>query len=204
MASDRSVRGRRRGNIATVGLIGWGILGLATPLTALAIAWPVGSWAAWGRRNMGRLAFAALAGLLALALGRLTLDLWRPLNRATFWLAAGLLRLISPEIVCRREDWEIGTPRFSVIIESACSGYEGIGLIVALIGAYLLAPPRRPPGCTRAPRVLRFPISRHRLVDRGVANAVRIVLSMIAPGSLREVPHDRDPSLSSFRLHRNG
>ncbi len=162
--------------LPTVGLIAWGFLGLATLASALAIAWPIEGWAGWGRRNTGRLAFAALAGLLAFASGRLTLDLWRPLNRATFWLAAGMLRLISPEIVCRRGDWEIGTPKFSVIVESACSGYEGIGLIIALIGAYLLAFRHD----LRMPRaLLLLPIG---VFTIWVANAVRIV-GLIAIGT---------------------
>jgi exosortase E/protease (VPEID-CTERM system) len=148
---------------------GWGILGLATVLSGLAIAWPIAGWAALARRNAGRWAFAGVVGLSAYALGRLTIDLWRPLNRATFWLTSSLLHLVSREVVCRPDEALIGTGGFSIKIAPACTGYEGIGLIVVLIGAYLVAFRRD----LRMPRaLLLLPIG---VVTIWVANAVRLV-----------------------------
>ena len=85
----------------------------------------------------------ALAGL-AVALGSaawisgyLTEALWRPLARYTFGLVGGMLGLIYPQVVSNPEKLILGTPTFRVAIAPECSGYEGIGLLLAFLTFYL-------------------------------------------------------------------
>lgn len=176
VAANDSVFRPKSSPTAVAEIIGWGMLGLATLTSALAIGWPISGWAASARRNAGRCAFAGLIGLSAYGFGQLTLDLWRPLNRATFWLVTGLLHLVSSDVVCRPDELAIGTPGFVITIAPGCSGYEGIGLIVALIGAYLMA-------CRRDLRMSRALV----LLPIGVAtiwlaNSVRIA-GLVAVGT---------------------
>ena len=85
----------------------------------------------------------ALAGL-AVALGSgawisgfLTEALWRPLARYTFSLVGGILGLIYPHVVSNPAKLIIGTPTFKVAIAPQCSGYEGVGLLLAFLTFYL-------------------------------------------------------------------
>ena len=80
---------------------------------------------------------AFLLGLAAWSTGLITEALWAPLARVTFGVVASALRLIYPEVVSRPDTLVLGTPAFKVHIAPSCSGYEGIGLILAFIGIYL-------------------------------------------------------------------
>jgi exosortase E/protease (VPEID-CTERM system) len=118
----------------------------------------VGTWfllgamglVAWGLAFApGRIAFSraghghALVGL-ALMLGSgawlsgyLTEALWGPLARFTFGLVGGMLGMIYPQVVSNSEKLILGTPTFKVAIAPECSGYEGIGLLLAFLTIYL-------------------------------------------------------------------
>jgi exosortase E/protease (VPEID-CTERM system) len=76
-------------------------------------------------------------GLLGWIVGVYTNLLFRPLGVATFWLSSQLLSLVTTDTVANWNSRELGTSRFSVSIASQCSGYEGIGLILIFLGAYL-------------------------------------------------------------------
>jgi exosortase E/protease (VPEID-CTERM system) len=69
--------------------------------------------------------------------GFITQALWTPLARFTFTLVQGMLAGIYPTIVSKPDQLIIGTPAFKVAISPECSGYEGIGLIVAFLSVYL-------------------------------------------------------------------
>lgn len=85
----------------------------------------------------------ALAGLgIALGAGAwmsgyLTEALWTPLAGYTFSLAGAVLAGIYPRIVSDPGKLILGTPEFKVSIAPECSGYEGIGLLLAFLGVYL-------------------------------------------------------------------
>jgi len=124
----------------------------------------------------------ALAGL-AVALGSaawisgyLTEALWRPLARYTFGLVGGMLGLIYPQVVSNPEKLILGTPTFKVAIAPECSGYEGIGLLLAFLTFYLwnFRHELRFPGA-----LLLLPIG---AVTIWVVNALRIV-GLIAIGT---------------------
>jgi exosortase E/protease (VPEID-CTERM system) len=63
--------------------------------------------------------------------------LWVPLARFTFRLVTSVLGLFYAETVNLPGQLIVGTPQFKVQISPECSGYEGIGLILAFLSIYL-------------------------------------------------------------------
>ena len=68
--------------------------------------------------------------------GFLTEALWPPLARYTFTVVEALLGLAYPNVVSNPSKLILGTPAFKVAIAPECSGYEGIGLLMAFLGIY--------------------------------------------------------------------
>lgn len=78
------------------------------------------------------------AGGLAMAAGHLTIGLWETFHRSTFQMVSAVLGLVSRDLICEPANFIVGLRGFSVRIEPACSGYEGIGLIWVFLCGYLL------------------------------------------------------------------
>jgi exosortase E/protease (VPEID-CTERM system) len=83
-------------------------------------------------------AIGTLAGAASCAAAMATDRLWRPLGGLTFWAARGLLGLFPVRVVCFPEEAILGTSEFRVIISPLCSGFEGMGLTLVLVGLILL------------------------------------------------------------------
>ena len=81
-------------------------------------------------------ALGLVLGSLAWLSGVLTEGLWSPLARYTFTVVGGMLGLIYPAVVSDPARLILGTPTFKVAIAPACSGYEGIGLLLAFLTIY--------------------------------------------------------------------
>jgi exosortase E/protease (VPEID-CTERM system) len=121
---------------------------------------------------LGGLAVGLAAGMA----GWLTDQLWQPLSRGTFWIVHQLLLLTGAEAVYDPSAFLLGTSNFSVAIEPACSGYEGIGLVWVFLATYLWVERHQ----LRFPHVLiLFPIG---TLVIWVANALRI-FALIIVGS---------------------
>jgi exosortase E/protease (VPEID-CTERM system) len=116
---------------------GWLLLALgAFLLWLLAIApWP--AWRTVIAKERRALAISAAIALAAWAAGQATQLLWKPMADATFQLARAALAPLYPNIIADAAKRVLGTDAFHVEIAPACSGYEGIGLVVVFVGAYL-------------------------------------------------------------------
>jgi exosortase E/protease (VPEID-CTERM system) len=157
-------------------------------------AWWVSAWLVTGAVALGAwivalapelgAAIGAHRGLAAAGLalggaawfsGVLTEALWRPLAGYTFAAVAAMLGALYPQVVSEPGRLVLGTPGFKVAIAPSCSGYEGIGLILAFLTIYLWV----------FRRELRFPIALLALPIGAIAiwvvNALRIV-ALIALG----------------------
>ena len=102
----------------------------------LSLVWlvaPIAFWRAIVRRYTAEWALAIAAGGAALQLGALAPRGWAPLAGATLMLSHGLLALVEPEAFVDYATAELGAADFSVLIDQACSGYEGIGLVAAFL-----------------------------------------------------------------------
>lgn len=119
-------------------------------------AWWVSAWLVTGAVALGAwvvalapelgAAIGAHRGLAAAGLalggaawfsGVLTEALWRPLAAYTFAAVGALLQAIYPAVVSDPARLILGTPGFKVAIAPSCSGYEGIGLVLAFLAIYL-------------------------------------------------------------------
>jgi exosortase E/protease (VPEID-CTERM system) len=95
------------------------------------LQWP------WRWRGLAPLLVGMGIGLAAVAAGRGVEASWPALGWATLWTVHRLLTLVFPEVVYRPAEAVVGTPGFAVWIAPACSGYEGIGLVLVFVAAYL-------------------------------------------------------------------
>jgi exosortase/archaeosortase family protein len=113
---------------------------------ACGLCWVVGGMGAALPPSLGR--WALRTGLLILPVGIATAvaavlagealaKLWESLGGLTFWSVYGLLRLIEPHVICDSSRQLLGTPRFEVVINTECFGYQGIGLVLTLLTFYL-------------------------------------------------------------------
>ena len=151
----------------------WLLLG-ALAITAWALAFaPRHITFLSARRGRAVAGLGIVLGSAAWLSGVLTEALWAPLARHTFALAGGMLAIIYPQIVSDPDRLILGTPSFKVAIAPQCSGYEGVGLLLAFLTAYL---------CLFR-RELRFPGALALLplgaVTIWVVNVVRIVLLIV-------------------------
>lgn len=104
----------------------------------------VGRYGATGLLKGARtLALPALVGgvvaLVALRVGAEARSLWNPLGAPTFALAESLLRLTGAEVVADMPHMRLGTRAFAATLTPTCSGYEGLGLGLVVLTAYLAA-----------------------------------------------------------------
>lgn len=88
----------------------------------------------------GPLALGATTGLTAWLAGIVAIRLWEPLRWLTLEAVAGVLRIVAgAEVISDAATARLGVQAFHVVIEPACSGYEGMGVLAILTAAYLWA-----------------------------------------------------------------
>lgn len=117
--------------------IAWVAAAVATSIFWLAALLPATAWAELARKGVGVAAAASVVGAGAVLAGSLTGAFWKPLGILTLWTVRGLLQVFSRDLVFDPAESVVGTSAFSVEIASGCSGYEGIGLILVFLTAYL-------------------------------------------------------------------
>jgi exosortase E/protease (VPEID-CTERM system) len=113
----------------------------------LALAATLGSWLAlWARwpvlLSLARRVAPLAAGSLVLASvaytgGQFCQRLWEPLRAATFSLAAPMAKVLVPAVEIDPSECVIGVPDFAIEIAPQCSGYEGLGLTLVFVAAFL-------------------------------------------------------------------
>jgi len=104
--------------------------GLATLISSAFVALPFEFWTGFFRK--GRLApvygFSVAAATLWLV--QASHLIWHPWMRATFSVVYLALKWLRFDLVANPATFTIGTKSFSVTISSACSGYEGVALML--------------------------------------------------------------------------
>ena len=151
LLSGPLMEGRPSSAVSVVALtVCWAGLGLLSLLAWLNCFLPYRQWLPLLRRWPWILPAGTAAGLGMLGAGRLALVLWKPLGVSTLWLVRFILKLFSEDVVYLPAEWVIGTRAFDVEIAPECSGYQGMGLMLVLIGAFLLISRRT----LRLPRAL--------------------------------------------------
>jgi exosortase E/protease (VPEID-CTERM system) len=137
-ATHRLIEGLGQPADQTARVLLWSCCGLACLASWGLAAMPGRSWLGLLRRSGRVLIVGGLVGLAALFFSDATGQSWDALHDRTFRAATALLRLFSDRVISDPATYELGAGDFSVSIARACSGFEGIGLIWALVGGYLL------------------------------------------------------------------
>jgi exosortase E/protease (VPEID-CTERM system) len=83
------------------------------------------------------LGVATLLAVVAWGAGLASVYLWRDMSDVTLHAVASALGILVSPIYFQPATAEIGTPDFWVEVAPVCSGYEGIGLILVFLSAYL-------------------------------------------------------------------
>jgi exosortase E/protease (VPEID-CTERM system) len=117
--------------------LAWGGLGLASLASWSVATFPIGLWQWMLRRWWVAFPAAFGIGVAAVAAGKLTELLWKPLGHSAFWLVNRAFTLAGVETVCKPDYLVVGTPSFAITIGEGCSGYQGIGLLCVFLGVYL-------------------------------------------------------------------
>jgi len=133
-----AVEGEPGSSSRTAGLLAaWAASGCAAVACWCMAAVAPRRWLRLARENWGVALAAAGVGAAAWVGGQLLDGLWVPLHGPTFWLVQTLLRVCGQETVSQLDMFVLGTPTFCITIAPECSGYEGIGLVVVFMAAYL-------------------------------------------------------------------
>jgi exosortase E/protease (VPEID-CTERM system) len=162
--------------------VAWLVTAAATFVAWGLVVLPARTWMHAAGSAGWKLGWGALGGVVVWYVGFLSEQLWVSLAHYTFAAVAWMLRLIYPTIVSDASRLLIGTPAFKVTIAPACSGYEGVGLVLAFLSIYLWL----------FRKELRFPAALVLLplgaVTIWIVNAIRIVaLVMIGTAGWKAV-----------------
>lgn len=116
----------------------WLLFAAGAVLAAFAALAP---WALWRRAAaaLGMLwLYAAIAAITAAAAMQWSQQLWEPTARLTFELVQRVLSPLVPSLQGDPRTLILSTDRFAVEVSAICSGLEGVGLMLAFVGAWLL------------------------------------------------------------------
>lgn len=113
-----------------------GAIAIAYALLFIAAA-PLRFWRDFVGRERAVIALAAGAAMMIEAATVLSRQSWTALSEATFHVSAFFLSLYERDVTTRIDDRVIGVNDFTVNIAAACSGYEGIGLVVTFLAIYM-------------------------------------------------------------------
>jgi exosortase E/protease (VPEID-CTERM system) len=118
-------------------VVGWVATGAAAVVLAAFAFLPTAFWKEVLRGTEDVWAYVLVVGVGACALAAYATPIWNPLARWTLMLAWLLLRPFVPGVSADPRSMTFGTHGFSVQVAPACSGYEGIGLILAFTVGWL-------------------------------------------------------------------
>ncbi len=145
-------------------------------LSAALVAASAAFWTRFVRGHGGDIALAALVGALIALTAFAAQNSWQILSGATLRLSYALLSLVEPTAMIAPQQQLLGAGSFRVIINAACSGYEGCGLVLSALGLYVWLFRKQ----LRFPAVLwLFPIG---VVAIWLLNSVRIA-ALVAIGA---------------------
>jgi exosortase E/protease (VPEID-CTERM system) len=115
----------------------WLISGTAAIACGALAFFPFRFWSQLPRITGWLWAYALGAVLVGCSLGKLAQAMWRPASAATFALVKIFLKPLVPVMIANPARLALGTPRFAVAIAPACSGLEGMGLMLAFVLLWL-------------------------------------------------------------------
>ena len=123
--------GSSPGSWTDTAAMAWIASGLLAILLAGLAFLPLETWWLLCRGAGNTWAYAAAMAVLVCWLGNALRLLWAPATRATFIIVKFLLGLFLSPVISDPATATIGSTSFNVVIDPACSGLEGVGLMLA-------------------------------------------------------------------------
>jgi len=130
--------GRLTGNAAKLAAIGWLCAAFLAAVSAALAFLPWNVWSGIAHATRMLWLYAAAAALFICSAASWMQSLWQQASWLTFQLVRLFLVPFVANIVVKPERMRIGTQGFTVKIEDACSGLEGIGLLLAFACLWLV------------------------------------------------------------------
>ncbi len=118
-------------------VIGWVATGAAAVVLAACAFLPRTFWKEMLQGTGDAWAYILVLGVGGCVFAAYATPIWHPLARWTLQLAWLLLRPLVPGLTADPSSMMLGTRGFSVQVAPACSGYEGIGLVLAFTTGWL-------------------------------------------------------------------
>lgn len=118
-------------------LCAWFTSGMLALAGWAAAMFPISFWWAAATRARGFLVLGVSLAIAAIVAGQLAAFFWPLLAGPTIACVEAILRLFYSDVVVIPEEFSINVHSFTVIIDTACSGFEGIGLIGVFVGGFL-------------------------------------------------------------------
>jgi exosortase E/protease (VPEID-CTERM system) len=115
----------------------WCLAGAVTLGSWALTLFPHQHWYAVMRDHRKAVGWGIVAGTAVWGSGFVTEVFWTHLARYTFLVVGWILRGIYSDSVSIPETLVVGTSSFKVKIAPECSGYEGVGMILAFLAIYL-------------------------------------------------------------------
>jgi exosortase E/protease (VPEID-CTERM system) len=118
-------------------VVGWVATGAAAVILGAFAFLPRTFWKEMLQGTGDAWTYIFVLGAGACVMAAYATPIWKPLARWTLMLAWLLLRPFVPGVIADPGNMMLGTRGFSVEVAPACSGYEGIGLILAFTIGWL-------------------------------------------------------------------
>lgn len=106
-------------------------------VTLLFTAAPIGFWRDLFAGTWMSMVLSVVAAVSVLVFSAFSTAGWEPLAGATLYVSQAILSLYESNIYVDVATKRLGVEPFMVEISPACSGYEGIGLVTAVLALYL-------------------------------------------------------------------
>ena len=116
----------------------WLIVATAAAISALISLAPTRLWLQASAALGNIWWYAGIAALVSAAVLRLSQHLWESTATLTFHIVRTMLTGIFPNLLADSTTRVLETSTFAVEISEKCSGLEGVGLILAFLGTWLL------------------------------------------------------------------
>jgi exosortase E/protease (VPEID-CTERM system) len=108
----------------------------ATAISLANVAAPISFWRWLLKTAPTQIGVAVLSACLLVLAGRLSLESWDTLSGATLRVSHWVLSLYESDVFLDTSRQVLGAGDFRVLVLRECSGYEGIGLVVAFLSLY--------------------------------------------------------------------
>lgn len=100
---------------------------------------PFGFWIQFARLFYVETLIAFVATLFVVGIATYSQSRWNELSEATFYLSYWFLSLYESDIYLNVAERQLAVKGFLIRIDHQCSGYEGIGLVIAFVSVYIFA-----------------------------------------------------------------